>query len=163
MAKKGPPQDETPPNQLEDINLVEQQAPPFCRSCNDFHEESTCPRFIQINQASLPEMNNFVGFSRHSNQINYMGFSRHSNFINNAGKTHPVSMDHWMQIKERSENAKDVIKECDNATEVLGKNTTPKQILEMARYKGVTYQRKGNGNTTMTDQNIPEAITPPTS
>jgi hypothetical protein len=108
-------------------------------------------------------MNNFVGFSRHSNQINCMGFSRHSNFINNVGKTHPVSMDHWMQIKERSENAKDVIKEYDNATKVLGKKPTPEQILEMARYKGVTYQRKGNGNTTKTDQNIPKAITPPTS
>jgi hypothetical protein len=92
-----------------------------------------------------------------------MGFSRHSNFINNVGKTHLVSMDHWMQIKERSENAKDVIKEYDNATKVFGKTPTPGQILEMERYKGVTYQRKGNEDTTKTDQNIPKAITPPTS
>jgi hypothetical protein len=96
-------------------------------------------------------MNNFVGFSRHSNQINVVG------------KTHLVSMDHWMQIKERSEDANNVIKEYDNVTKLFGENPTPEQILEMARYKGVTYQRKGNENTTKTYQNIPKAITPPTS
>jgi len=136
--RKAPPQDERPPNQLEATNLVEQQDPPFCRACNDFHKESICYRFLQINEARPPKMNNFVGFSWNSNQINCMGYSRHSNYINNIGKAHPVSMDHWMQIKERSENAKNVIKEYDNATKVPGKNPTPKQILEMERYKGVT-------------------------
>jgi hypothetical protein len=67
------------------------------------------------------------------------------------------------QTMERSQNSKDVIKEYDNVTKVFGEKPTPEQILEMARYKGVTYQRKGNENPTRTNQNIPKAITPPTS
>jgi hypothetical protein len=33
-----PPQDQRPPNQLEATNLVEHEAPPFCRDCNYFYE-----------------------------------------------------------------------------------------------------------------------------
>ena len=43
--KKGPPQDQRPPNQLESNNVVNEEIPPFCRACEDFHEESTCPVF----------------------------------------------------------------------------------------------------------------------
>jgi hypothetical protein len=123
---------------------VEHEAPPFCRACNDFHEESTCPNFHQINVVGTSSMNNYVGQSRHANQIKCMGFSRHSNYINNVGKTHPVSMDHWIHIKERSENADKVVEEYDNVTKMYGQNPTPEQILEITRYKGVTYQLKGN-------------------
>jgi hypothetical protein len=146
--RKGPPQDQRPPNQLEATNLVEHEAPPFCRACNDFHEESTCPRFRQINEEGHAEANNYVGYSNH---------------INVVGKAHPVSMDYWMQTIERSENSDNVIKSYDNVTKLYGEKPTPEQILEMARYKGVTYQWKGNENPTKSYQNIPKAITPPTS
>jgi len=43
--KKGPPQDQRPPNQLESNNVVNEEIPPFCRACEDLHEESTCPVF----------------------------------------------------------------------------------------------------------------------
>jgi hypothetical protein len=52
--RKGPPQDQRPPNQLESNNVVNEEAPPFCRACEDFHEESTCPIFCQINEQGLP-------------------------------------------------------------------------------------------------------------
>jgi hypothetical protein len=74
--EKGSPQDQRPPNQLETTNMVNEEAPPFCRACEDFHEESTCPIFCQINEQGLPETNNYVGYSRRSD------------FINNVGKTH---------------------------------------------------------------------------
>jgi hypothetical protein len=74
--------------------LFEHEAPPFCRACNDFHEEPTCPRFYQINEEGLAKANNFVGYL---------------DCINVVGKTHPISMDYWMQIKERCEDADDVI------------------------------------------------------
>jgi hypothetical protein len=46
-------------------------------------------------------------------------------------------------------------------TKLHGEKPTPKKILEMARYKGVTYQKKGNDNSSKSYQNIPKAITPP--
>jgi hypothetical protein len=45
-------------------------------------------------------------------------------------------------------------------TRLYGEKPTPEQILEMARYKGVTYQRKGNDNSSTQQQNIPKAFTP---
>jgi hypothetical protein len=83
--KKGPSQDQRPPNQLEATNMVQQEAPPFCRACEEFHEESTCPVFCQINEQGFPGTNNYVGYSGRPD------------FINNVGKTHPVTSDQWKQ------------------------------------------------------------------
>jgi hypothetical protein len=93
---------------------VEHEVPPFWRSCNDFHKESTFPRFLQINEARIAEENNYMGFSNH---INCVGFSDR---INCLGRTHPVSMGHWMQIKEKSEDENNVVKEYDNVTKLYG-------------------------------------------
>jgi hypothetical protein len=84
--KKTTQQEQRPPNQLESNNVLNEDIPPFCRACEDFHEESTCPVFCQINEHGLPPTNNFVGHSRSSNHIN------------NSGETHPLSMDHWLQM-----------------------------------------------------------------
>jgi hypothetical protein len=65
-------------------------------------------------------------------------------------------MDYWVQTIERGEKSDDVIK-------LYGEKPTPEQILEMVRFKGVTYQWKGNGNPIKSYQNIPKAITPSTS
>jgi hypothetical protein len=58
---KSPQQEKRPPNQLESNNVVNEEIPLFCRACEDFHEESTCPIFRQINEQGLPLTNNFVG------------------------------------------------------------------------------------------------------
>jgi hypothetical protein len=43
-----PPQiEQRPPNPFESTNLVEHQSVPYCRPCGEFHEESTCPVFIE--------------------------------------------------------------------------------------------------------------------
>jgi hypothetical protein len=135
--------------------VVNEEVPPFCRACEDFHEESTCPVFCQANEQGYPETSNFVGYSRNFDHIN------------NVGKPHTLSMDHWIQMKERSEDANEVIEEYDNATKLYGKKPTPEQILEMARFKGITYQKKGNENKPnqnipkVPTQSIPKVITPP--
>jgi hypothetical protein len=77
--KRGPPHDHRPPNQLEATNMVNHEAPPYCRTCEYFHEESTCPVFCQINEQGLPEMNNYVSHSIRSD------------YINNVNKPHPIS------------------------------------------------------------------------
>jgi len=58
--------EEAPP---EFTNVVNEEAPPYCRACEDFHEESTCPFFCQVNEQGFPETNNFVGYPRHSDHI----------------------------------------------------------------------------------------------
>ena len=89
--RKGLPQDQRPPNQLESNNVVYEEAPPFCRACEDFHEESTCPIFCQINEQGIPQTSNYVGQPRNANHIN------------NFGETHPLSMDYWLQMQETPE------------------------------------------------------------
>jgi hypothetical protein len=81
--KKGHPQEQRPPNQLETMNMVNEEAPPFCRACEDFHESSTCPIFFQINEQGFIETSNYVGYSRRFY------------FIINVGKTHYVTNDQW--------------------------------------------------------------------
>jgi hypothetical protein len=146
--KKGPPQDQRPPNQLESNNVVNQEIAPFCRACEDFHEESTCPIFCHINEQGMPQRSNFLGNSR-----NY-------NHINNSGEAHPLSMDHWIQMQEISEQANEVVREYDNVTKLYGQKPTNEQILEMARHKGIVYQRKGKDGPNKSQTNFPKVITP---
>jgi hypothetical protein len=98
------------------------------------------PSFCQVNEQGLPETSNFVGNSRRYD------------FINNVGKTHKVTDDQLKQNKEASVKV-------DNVTRLYGENPTPEQILEMAKYKGVTYQRKENDKKS--SQIIPKTSTPP--
>jgi hypothetical protein len=110
--KKTPQQEQRPPNQLESNNVVNEDIPPFCRACEDFHEESTCLVFCQINEQGLHPTNNFVGKSRSSNHIN------------NFGETHPLSMDYWLKMQERCEQTNDVVEEYDNVTKLYGHKPT---------------------------------------
>jgi hypothetical protein len=43
-----PPQEQRPPNPFESTNLVDHQVIPYCKTCGEFHEESTCQVFLQI-------------------------------------------------------------------------------------------------------------------
>jgi len=135
-----------PPTPLESTNMVNEEAPPFCKACEEFHEESTCSVFCQVNELGFPKTRNFVGYSRRSD------------FINNVSKTHTIIDNQRKQTKKLSKQTKDL--KVDNVTRLYGEKHTPKQILEMARFKGVTYQKKRNDNKSY--QNIPKVLTPPT-
>jgi hypothetical protein len=52
-----------------------------------------------------------------------------------------ISMDHWVQTIEISQNAINVMRKYDNVTKLFGEKSTPEQILEMAKGKGVTYSK----------------------
>ena len=45
--KKYPHQEQRPPNQLKSNNMVD-EVPPYCKPCEEFHEESTCPNYCYI-------------------------------------------------------------------------------------------------------------------
>jgi hypothetical protein len=45
--RRPPQNDQRPPNPFESTNLVEHQAIPYCRPCGEFHEEATCPVFLE--------------------------------------------------------------------------------------------------------------------
>lgn len=144
--RRGPPQDQRPPNQSESTNMVQEEVPPYCRACKDFHEESSCPIFYQINEQGLLEINNFVGYPYRQD------------FINNIGKTYSITVDQMRKVKEMSLKT-------DNVTKLYSEKPTPKEILVMVnnRYKGLTYQRKGNDSSCKIYQEIPKAIPPTTT
>ena len=77
--RKGSPQDQRPPNPLDSTNMVQEEAPPYCWACRDFHDEASCHVFIQINEQGLQETNNFVGHPYRHDSINVLG------------KTYPIS------------------------------------------------------------------------
>jgi hypothetical protein len=52
----------------------------------------------------------------------------------------------------------------DKVTEMFGPKPTPQQVAEMAKFKGITYQRNGNKSQDKNQANIPKvAPTPPKS
>jgi hypothetical protein len=97
--RKNPPQDQRPPNQLESTNIVKEEAHPFYRACEDFHEESTCPIFCQVSEQVLfHEESTCPIFCQVNEQVlpessNFLGYPRHIDHINNVGKPHPLSME----------------------------------------------------------------------
>lgn len=52
QKNKGPPQDYRPTNPLQSTNMVDQILP-FCRPCNDFNEEATCPYVKRIMESGM--------------------------------------------------------------------------------------------------------------
>jgi hypothetical protein len=92
-----------------------------------------------------------------------VGNSRNSNHINTFGIAHPLSLDYWIQIQEISEQANEVVEKYDNVTKLYGKKPTNEQILEMARHKGIVYQRKGKDGPNKYQTKFPKVITPLTT
>jgi ribonuclease HI len=110
-------------------NLVD-NAPPYCRACDALHEEATCPIVRRI-------LDN--GMFGTGDQINVVG----SKF--------PLSMDDWIEVKENSRDVMNPssafsINNLENEDDILarlyGEKPSPEQILEIARDKGLTYQRR---------------------
>jgi hypothetical protein len=52
-------------------------------------------------------------------------------------------MDEWMELMEHSREVNCMNEVVDKVTENFGPKPTPKQVSEMARYRGFTYQRDG--------------------
>jgi ribonuclease HI len=117
-----PPQpDQRPPNPFESTNLVEHQVIPYCRPCGEFHEESTCPVFLED------------CYGDYGNEQ-----------INMCGRKYYGGMYDWMNSYDYGSYGNFMSGNVDRATEKYGPKPTPQQIAEMAKYKGYTYQRSGN-------------------
>jgi hypothetical protein len=74
----------------------------------------------------------------------------------------------WMDSNEHNEGARNM--DCmsgvvvDKATEMFGPKPTPQQVAEMAKFRGITYQRNGNKNQSNNQENFPKvAQNPPKS
>jgi hypothetical protein len=117
-----PPQiEQRPPNPFESTNLVEHQSIPYCRPCGEFHEESTCPVFLEDC---------------------YSDYGHEQ--VNMCGRNYHGGMYDWMDEYDYGSHGNFMSGEVDKATEKYGPKPTPQQIAEMAKYKGYTYQRGGN-------------------
>jgi hypothetical protein len=121
--------------------LVDRQVIPYCRPCGEFHEESTCPVFLEICGEE--------GFSRSENEQ-----------VNMCGQKYNVGINEWMELAEHGEdmNCMNVV---DRATKKFGPNPTPKRVSNLARYRGLTYQRNGTKNQDQPQANVPKVPPPP--
>jgi hypothetical protein len=145
-TKRPPPQDQIPPNPFKSTNLVDHQAIPYCRPCGQFHEESTCQIFLHVCDEMGP-------YRAENEQVNMFGHE------------YNIGMYEWMDLMEHSEGVNSMNNVMvDKATKNFGPKPTPHQVAEMARYRGITYQRNGNRSQDRNQENIPKvAPTPPKS
>ena len=100
---------------------------PWCRPCEQFHQESTCYVANQVMEHGFPKVSNQETTSREFDHV-YM-----------VGQTYPLSNQNWQQ-------ATDYSYEKDLLSNLYGEMPTPERIQEMkkARFKGTVYQRKEN-------------------
>jgi hypothetical protein len=104
--------------------LVDHQVIPYCRPCGEFHEEATCPVFLED------------CYNDYGNQRNEQ--------INMCGRKYYGGMYDWMNFSVHGSSGNFMNGIVDKATEKYGPKPTPQQIAEMAKYKCITYQRNGN-------------------
>lgn len=123
--------------------MVHDEVPPYCRACEDFHEESTCPIFCQINDQGIPESSN-----------NYVGHFRNQDSINAVGTVYPISNENWKKVKEHSQ-------EVDNATKIFGEKPTPEQINEYDQVQRGNLSKKMNIGQSKQCQYIPRSVSYP--
>ena len=79
---------------------------------------------------------------------------REPEYINAVGQVHSIDEESWKQAKEYSQ-------QLDNLTKNFGTKPTTKEIKEMPKFKGLTYQRRENLGTAKNNQY--KVITPPDS
>ena len=70
--RKNPNHEQRPPHQLEATNVVEPYMP-FCRGCEDLHEESFCYYACYIQEHGFPEGCGPKASSREPEYINHVG------------------------------------------------------------------------------------------
>ena len=81
-----------------------------------------------------------------------------------CGMKYNVGMYDWMDFAEQESSASYMNNVVDKAAEKFGPKSTPQQISEMAKYRGITYQRNGNRGQDKGQTSIPKvAPTPPKS
>jgi hypothetical protein len=61
-----------------------------------------------------------------------------------CGRKYNVGVYDWMHYDEHGNNVNFMNNVVDKATEKFGPKPTPQQVAEMAKYRGITYQRNGN-------------------
>jgi hypothetical protein len=144
--KRPSPQEKRPPNPFESTNLVDHQTIPYCRPYGKFYEESTCQIFLQVCNEGEPSR------------------PKHEQ-VNMFGHEYNVGMNEWMEMMEHSREVNCMNDVVDKATERFGPKPSPKQVSEMSRYTGLTYQRDGtkNQNGPKTHPPSPNLIVPTNS
>ena len=106
--KRNPPNHEQrPPHQLDVTNMVEQYKP-FCRACEDLHEESSCYYACYVQEHGFPEGCGPKASSSEPEYINCVDdmhyisgeswretkqYSREPEYINTVGQLHPVTIE----------------------------------------------------------------------
>jgi hypothetical protein len=134
--RRPPQNDQRPPNPFESTNLVEHRSIPYCRPCGEFHEESTCLVFLE-------ECENDYG-----NQGNEQ--------VNMCGERYYGGMYDWMDFNDYGSSGNFMNGNIDKATEKYGPKPTPQQVAEMAKYRGITYQRNGNKSQDKGQTSVPK-------
>jgi hypothetical protein len=140
--KRPPPQEQRPPNPFEATNLVDHQVIPYCRPCGEFHEELTCQVFLEICDEEES--------SKAENEQ-----------VNMCGRKYNVGMNEWMELTEHGRDVNCMNDVVDKATERFGPKPNPKQVSEMARYRGLTYQRNGAKNQEKLQASVSKVPPPP--
>jgi len=107
---KGPPyqEQERPPELMEANNWFDDPVIPYCRACDDSHEEETCPLFFQIIKKKL-------AVKERMEQVNWVG--------------HDVVCDSDNDLSKTVEDNKDMVcmnRHMDKVEEVRDHNLTPK-------------------------------------
>ena len=87
--RKAPNHEQRPPHQLEAANMVEPYTP-FCRACEDFHEESSCYHACYFQEHGFLE-----GCSPKAS-------SSELEYINYVGDMHNIFIESWREEKQYS-------------------------------------------------------------
>jgi hypothetical protein len=108
--KRPPSQHEQkPPNPFEATNLVEHHSLPYCMPCGEFHEETTCPVFLE---------------GCYDNDYESQGNEQ----INMCGRKYNCGMYDWMEFVEYGSRANYMNNVVDKAIELFGPKPTPQQV-----------------------------------
>jgi hypothetical protein len=108
-----PPQiEQRPPNPFESTNLVEHQSIPYCRPCGEFHEESTCPVFLED------------CYSDYGNEQ-----------INMCGRNYYGGRYDWMNDYDHGSYGNFMSGNVDKATENMGPSPHPNKLLKWPSIK----------------------------
>ena len=87
--RRNPNHEQRPPHQLEAANMVETYTP-FCRACEDLHEESSCYYACYVQEHGFPEG---CGPKASSSELEY---------INCVDDMHDISGESWRETKQYS-------------------------------------------------------------
>jgi hypothetical protein len=115
---------------------------PYCRPCREFHEESTCLVFLEeCNNENEDQGNEQVNmcnnkyYGGNNDYLDVIDYGSYGNFMSGV---------------------------VDKDIEKYGPKPTPHQVAEMARFRGIAYNRKENKSQEKGQANPPK-VSPPKS